>query len=74
MLPDASKFVVDIVEIFTEMEKLKFEIHGVHSDACILDTCCVTNEQEEVTCFAMNADFLTMLCTVRDVKQTTETR
>ena len=28
-----------------KLEKFKFEIHGVLSDAGILHTCCVTNEQ-----------------------------
>ena len=46
MLLDASKFVVDLVEILTEVGNLvefKIEIHGLLSDACTLDTCCVTN-------------------------------
>ena len=53
------------VEILTEVGnfgEIKFEIHGVLSDACILDNCCVTKEQEKITCFVMNADSLTMLC------------
>ena len=64
VLPDASKFVVDFVEILTEVE-----IHGLLSDACTLDTCSVTDDLfEKVTCFVMNADTLTMLCRERDVE------
>ena len=44
------------------------EIHGVLSDACMLDTCCVTNERWKVTCFVTNADNLTMLCREEDVE------
>ena len=41
--------------------KLVFEIDGVLSDACILDTCCVTIDPiEKVICFVVNADTLTM--------------
>ena len=71
MHSDASKFLVDFVEIPTEVEnfeKFKFEIHGVLSDACIIDTCCVTNDQYEVTGVVMNADNLTMLCREEDVE------
>ena len=71
MLPDASKSVVDFVEILTKvgiLEKCKFEIHGVLSDARILDTYCVTNEQKKVTCFVMNADKLTLLYREGDVE------
>ena len=50
------------------LEKFKFEIHGVLSDACILDTCCMPNERKKVTCFVMNADNLTMLCREGDVE------
>ena len=39
MLPDASKFVVDFVEILTEVK-----IHGLVSDACTLDICSVTDD------------------------------
>ena len=49
--------MIDFVEILTEV---KIEIHGLLSDACTLDTCSVTDDQ--VTCFVMNADTLTMLC------------
>ena len=72
MLPDASKLVIDFGEILTKvgkhLEKFKYEIHGVLSDACVLETCCVTNDQQEVTCFVMNADNLTMLCREGDVE------
>ena len=40
VLPDASKFVVNFVEILTEVT-----IHGLLSDACTLDTCSVTNDR-----------------------------
>ena len=49
------------------LEKFKFEIHGVLPDVCIIDTCFETNEQKKVTCFVMNADNLTMLCRESDV-------
>ena len=47
MLPDASKFVIDFVEILTEVRnsvEFKNDIHGLLSDACTLDACCVTND------------------------------
>ena len=37
------------------------KFNGVLSDACILDTCCVTNDRSKVTCFAMKAGNLTLL-------------
>ena len=39
VLPDASKFVVDFVEILKEVE-----MHGLLSDACNLDACSVTDD------------------------------
>ena len=50
------------------LEKVTFEFHGELFDACILDTCCVTNHQYKVTCVALNADNLTMLCREGDVE------
>ena len=44
----------------------KLKIHGLHSDACTLDTCSMTDDQ--VTCFVMHADTLTMLCREGDVE------
>ena len=63
MLPDASKFVVNFVEIPSGVR-----IHGLLSDACTLDTCSVTDDLEKVTCFVMDAGTLTMLCREGDVE------
>ena len=41
--------------------KSKLKFNGVLSDACILDTCCVTNERSKVTCFAIKAGNLALL-------------
>ena len=41
VLLDVSKFVVDFLEILTEV---KIEIHGLLSDAFTVDTCSVTDE------------------------------
>ena len=39
------KFVIDFVEIVTEIENsVELKIHGVLSDACTPDNCCVTND------------------------------
>ena len=58
MLADASRFVIDL-------QKLEM---SVLFDACILDTCCVTNEHKKVTYFVMNADNLTLLRREEDVE------
>ena len=68
----SQKFVIDFVEILTEVGKcggIQNEIHGLLSDACTLDTCCVTNDLlRRSPCFVMNADTLTMLCRQWDVE------
>ena len=70
LLTGPSEFVVDFVKILTEIGLYgdENEIHGVLSLACLLVTCCVTNERWKITCFVTHEDNLTMLCTERDVE------
>ena len=59
-----SKFVVDFVEILTEVEKIgeiPVQIHGVLSDACLIVTRCITNERWKAICFVTHAENSTML-------------
>ena len=55
--------MIDFVKILTDVGKI-----GYFFDACILDTCCVTYQQDKVTYFVMNADNLTMRCREEDVE------
>ena len=65
LLTGPSEFVVDLEHFLTEVGKFRknqIDMHGVLSDACLLVTCCVTNERWKVTCFVTHADPLTTLC------------
>ena len=46
------------------------DTRGVLSDACMLVTCCVTNERWKITCSVTHVDNLTMLCREEVLKRT----